>query len=154
MITLSQLTNTHRPEKKIQRVGRGMGSKRGKTCGRGHKGDKARQGYKQTYGHEGGQLPLYRKSPVRGFASGRFRSRGLAVNLAMINSLFNDGETVNLETLLQKGCGRRRTPGGLKVLGQGVLEKKVTIEARSFSKEALKKLEDKSIPFKMISAGE
>lgn len=61
MITLSQLANTHRPKKKVQRVGRGVGSKRGKTCGRGNKGDKARQGYKYRFGHEGGKF-LYIKS--------------------------------------------------------------------------------------------
>lgn len=152
MITLCQLKNTHRPVKKVQRVGRGPGSKRGKTSCRGHKGDKARSGYQRNYGREGGQLPLYRKLPVRGFANGRFRSHSLAVNLSMIEILFKEGELVTLETLQEKGFGRGRVTGGLKVLGDGELKKKVKIEAHAFSKEAQRKLESQSIPFTILSS--
>jgi large subunit ribosomal protein L15 len=147
MITLSKLKNTDRPKKKVQRVGRGMGSKRGKTCGRGIKGDKARQGYKTRDGYEGGQLPLYRKLPCRGFAQGRFRSTVFAITLGRINELFADGEVVNLETLREKGCSTRRALGGLKVLSGGELKKKVSIEAHGFSAAAKEQLEKHSIPF-------
>src|SRR6185436_4473474 len=99
MMTLSQLSNTHRPRKKVQRVGRGVGSKRGKTCCRGGKGDSARRGYKARPGHEGGQLPLYRKLPTKGFPNGRFKSEVHAINLGRLNQLFEDGAVVNLETL-------------------------------------------------------
>ncbi len=150
MITLSQLQNTHRPKRKVQRVGRGPGSKRGKTCCRGAKGDKARSGYKRHYGREGGQLPLYRKLPCRGFDSGRFRSIGVAINLSKIDSLFQDGEIVSYETLRHKGYAPRRAPGGLKILGFGEIRKKVTIEAQAFSKEAQEKLEKLAIPFKIV----
>jgi len=150
MITLSELSNTSRPVRKVQRVGRGPGSKRGKTCGRGSKGDKARCGYKQRYGYEGGQMALYRKSPVRGFPNGRFRSVHIAIDLSLIDSLYNDGETVNLQTLLEKGYGRRRVPGGLKILSSGKLQKKVSIEAHAYSAEALRKLEAQSVPCKTL----
>lgn len=150
MITLSTLTNTHRPFKKVQRVGRGAGSKRGKTCGRGVKGYKSRTGYSRRYGHEGGQLPLYRKLPCRGFANGRFGSDVYAINLSRIDQLFSDGEKVDLGTLRLKGLAPRRASGGLKILGGGELTKKVTIEAHHFSQTAREKLEKASIKFKQI----
>jgi large subunit ribosomal protein L15 len=150
MITLSQLSNTHRPKKKVQRIGRGPGSGRGKTCGRGHKGDKARCGYKQRYGEEGGQKPLYRRLPTRGFPNSRFRSEVLAVNLSMINALFDDHEVVNFQTLRKKGCAPREIRGGLKILSNGELTKKVSIEAHAFSEAAKKKLEKNGIPFKVL----
>jgi large subunit ribosomal protein L15 len=146
MITLENLTNTHRPTQKVQRVGRGPGSKRGKTCGRGNKGDKARCGYKRHYGREGGQLPLYRKLPCRGFDSAKFRSHVCAINLSLIDKLYNDGEVVNFATLREKGYAHRRELGGLKILGGGELHKKVKIEAR-VSQEAQKKLEKQGISF-------
>jgi len=151
MITLSSLANTHRPKKKIQRVGRGVGSKRGKTCCRGSKGDSARRGFKNRFGYEGGQLPLYRKLPVRGFANGRFTSEVHSVNLSLIDQLYKDGETVNLETLRAKGYAPREVGGGLKILSKGELKKKVSIEARAFSKAAIEKLEAAKISYKQIA---
>ncbi len=153
MISLSTLKNTHRPDKKVQRIGRGMGSKRGKTCGRGHKGDKARQGYKQRYGHEGGQLPLYRKLPCRGMDAGRFRSEVFAINLGRLDTYFKDGETVSLKTLQEKGIAPRRVAGGLKVLSYGDLKKKVTIEAAAYSKAAEEKLKKAGISYQQIAIG-
>ena len=150
MITLNLLKNSHRPTKNVQRVGRGVGSKRGKTCCRGAKGDKARSGYKRRYGHEGGQLPLYRKLPCRGFPGVRFQTEAVAINLSMINTLFKDGDSVNLKSLRQKGYGPRLAPGGLRILGEGELKKKVTIEAHHYSKSAREKLEKSSISFKEI----
>lgn len=150
MIALSDLRNTHRPYKKVQRVGRGMGSKRGKTCGRGVKGYKARTGYSRRYGHEGGQLPLYRKLPCRGFSNHRFTSMVFAINLGRISELFVDGEEVTLAVLQKKGIAPRRSPGGLKILGGGELTKKVAIEAHMFSQTAKEKLEKLAISFKQI----
>ncbi len=150
MITLSSLRNTHRPKKKVQRVGRGLGSKRGKTCCRGVKGDKARRGYQRRYGYEGGQLPLYRKLPIKGFVNGRFHNEVHAINLSLIEQLYKDGETVNLETLREKGYAPREIGGGLKILSSGELKKKVIIEAQAFSKQAQEKLEKAKISFKVV----
>lgn len=151
MITLNNLRNTYRPRKKVQRVGRGVGSKRGKTCCRGAKGDKARSGYKSRFGHEGGQLPLYRKLPCRGFDSKRFQSETVEINLSDIDSLFSDGEQVNLKTLRAKGYGPRSAPGGLRVLGIGELKKKVSVQANHFSKSAVEKLKKASVSFELLT---
>ena len=151
MVTLSQLKNTSRPKKKIQRVGRGIGSKRGATSGRGTKGDGSRRGYSRRFGYEGGQVPLYRKLPVRGFTRGRFAKPAFAVTLATIERNFSDGETVNGVTLLQKGLIPRRLPGGVKILATGDLTKKVKIEAHAFSAAARQKLEERSIPFQEVA---
>lgn len=153
MITLSTLQNTDRPKKKIQRVGRGVGSKRGKTSGRGHKGDKARSGYKTRLGKEGGQLPLFRKMPTRGFHHGRFRREAVGVNLGMIEETFKAGEVVNYESLRARGLVPRNIPGGIKILGQGELKKKVTIEAHRFSKTAREKLEKSGSSIKELPLG-
>lgn len=154
MITLSNLKNTHRPKKNVRRVGRGPGCKKGKTCGRGAKGDKSRSGYKRRYGQEGGQLPLYRKLPTRGFSNARFRLEVASINLALIEAHFKNGEVVNLESLQAKGLiPRRRLSGGVKILGQGELKKKVTLEAQYFSQSAKDKLEKNTISYKEIPLG-
>lgn len=151
MINLATLRNSHRPTKKVQRVGRGMASNRGKTCGRGHKGDSARCGYKRHFGNEGGQMKLYRKLPCRGFDSGRFRGFTYSINLSKINELFNDGDTVSFQTLREKGYAPRRAGGGLKILSKGEIKKKLTIEAQSFSKAAIDKLTAHKIPHKVVA---
>lgn len=150
MITLSQLQDTSRPKKKVQRVGRGIGSGRGKTSGRGEKGDGSRSGYKRRYGYEGGQVPLYRKLPIRGFTRGRFDKPSQAITLKVIEMYFNDGEVVNQETLREKGLIHRRLPAGIKILASGELTKKVTIEAHAISQGALQKLEEKKISFTLV----
>ncbi|MBM3198086.1 MAG: 50S ribosomal protein L15 [Chlamydiae bacterium] len=147
MMDLATLQNTHRPKVKIQRVGRGFGSRRGKTCGRGSKGDKARSGYKRRYGQEGGQLPLYRKIPCRGFPNGRFASKVFSLNLRDLDRWFQDGETVSFETLYAKGLVTSKYRGGIKILAAGELHKKVSIQAQGISQEAQKKLTAKGIPF-------
>lgn len=136
MITLSSLKNTTRPKQKIQRVGRGIGSGRGKTCCRGVKGDKARSGYKRRYGNEGGQMPLYKKLPIRGFSNARFRVAVRGINFSLIDRLYNDGETVNKETLLEKGILNRRNSRAFKILGGGKLKKKVKFDVPSLSEAA------------------
>ncbi len=147
---LSELKNTCRKTKKIKRVGRGTSSNGGKTSGRGHKGDKSRSGYKTRKSKEGGQLPLFQKLPGRGFPNKRFQKTVFTINLKRINEHFSEGEVVNYETLLSKGFPVRRARGGIKILSVGELEKKVTIEAHGFSKNALCKLKKGKIDFKQI----
>ncbi|QVL57971.1 MAG: 50S ribosomal protein L15 [Simkaniaceae bacterium] len=146
---LSELKNTHL-KKRTKRVGRGPGSKMGKTSCRGHKGDKSRSGYKRRGGKEGGQLPLYQKLPHRGFSNERFKVAIYEINLGRLNEHFDDGETINKETLMQKGFPMRRMKGGFKVLAGGELTKKVVIQANRFSKSAVAKLEKQGIEFKTI----
>lgn len=137
-------------KRKMKRVGRGVGSKKGKTCGRGTKGDKSRSGYKRRYGKEGGQLPLFKKLPHRGFSRARFQKKSFALNLDRLEQHFEDGEVINKETLMKKGFPLRRAVAGLKVLGKGVITKKVVVEAKSFSKKAIQKLEEKGVEFRRI----
>ena len=151
MLNLSNLRNTSRPKKKIQRVGRGIGSKRGATSGRGGKGDSARAGYRKRFGYEGGQVPLYRKLPIRGFTRGRFVKHSIALSLATLQAYYQDGETVNPTTLRDKGLIPRRLPGGVKILANGALTKKVHVEAHAFSATALAKLQEHKIPYTVLA---
>jgi len=150
MTNLAGLKNSHRRSSNVQRVGRGPGSKRGKTSNRGQKGSKARSGYKRRQPQEGGQLPLFRKLPIRGFSNSRFRKETVSINLGMIEALYKDGETVNYASLREKGVAPRLVPGGIKILGSGELKKKVTIEAERFSSSAKAKLEKSGIAFKEL----
>lgn len=120
------------------RRGRGPGSGNGKTAGKGHKGQNARSGGGVRPGFEGGQLPLYRKLPKRGFHN-KFAKEYAIINVAALNS-FENGETVNLEVLMQKGLVKKALDG-LKVLGNGDLTKKLTVEAKIFSAAAKEKIE-------------
>ena len=148
-MNLFELKNTQ-IKKRGKRVGRGPGSKKGKTCCRGHKGDKSRSGYKTRGAKEGGQLPLFQKLPHRGFSNRRFEVPVYELNLERLNAHFEDGEIINKETLMKKGFPLRRMKGGFKVLGNGVLDKKVVIEANAFSKKAIIKLEQQGIEFKTV----
>jgi large subunit ribosomal protein L15 len=150
MLSLSTLKNTSRPTKRSRRIGRGVGSKRGKNAGRGEKGDSHRQGYSKRFGYEGGQVPLYRKLPIRGFTRGAFIKATAAITLSKIEAYFNDGETVNQETLRAKGLIPRRVPGGIKILANGELTKKVKIEAHHISSAAEEKLKEKGISFTKV----
>ena len=126
-----------------------MGSKRGKTCCRGTKGAGARSGWKSRDRYEGGQLPLYRRLPVRGFSRARFQKRLDSVNLSTIELAFSDGEKVNLATLQEKGF-LKGALHGLKILGDGALTKKVEIEANAFSASAKEKLESAGITYSIV----
>jgi large subunit ribosomal protein L15 len=150
MITLESLQNTHRPRKNVQRVGRGFGSHRGKTCKRGGKGDKARSGYKRRYGREGGQLPLYRKLPCRGFTNERFKNKTYAINFNLVNKIFEDGDVVNLETLRSKGYAPRQDIFGLKILAGGELAKKVRFEATAISSSAKMYFDSNNIQYTIV----
>jgi len=120
------------------RKGRGAGSGNGKTAGKGHKGQNARSGGGVRPGFEGGQIPLYRKLPKRGFYN-QFSTKYAIVNVAALNA-FEDGATVNLEALIEKGI-IRKAYDGLKVLGNGDITKKLTVEATVFSATAKEKIE-------------
>ena len=121
------------------RKGRGPGSGNGKTAGKGHKGQNARSGGGVRPGFEGGQLPLYRKLPKRGFNNSRFASVYAIVNVSALN-VFEDGAVVDLEALLAKKIIRKANDC-LKVLGNGELTKKLTVKASVFSATAKEKIE-------------
>ena len=128
------------PEAKSRkRVGRGPGSGMGKTSTRGEKGQKARSGASISPWFEGGQSPLYRRIPKRGFNNARFRTEFATINLSDLNK-FNDGDVITPEVLKEKGIVKKQLCG-IKVLGNGTLEKKVTVKAHRFSSTAVTKIE-------------
>ena len=126
--------------KASKRVGRGPGSGMGKTSTRGQKGQKARSGVSIKPWFEGGQSPLYRRIPKRGFNNKRFTVRFAIINLDTLNR-FNDGDVVTLELLKEKGIIKKEL-SGLKVLGNGELNKKVIVKANRFSSKAVSKIEE------------
>ena len=121
-----------------KRKGRGAGSGNGKTGGRGHKGQKARSGGKVRIGFEGGQMPLARRVPKRGF-NNVYAKPLTAINLSALNA-FEDGAVVDAAALIEKGV-LSDCPYGLKVLSNGTLTKKVTVKAAAFSESAKEKIE-------------
>ncbi len=121
------------------RKGRGAGSGNGKTAGKGHKGQNARSGGGVRPGFEGGQLPLYRKLPKRGFNNARFGKAYAVVNVNSLNK-FNDGDVVDCAALLNAGIINNAFDG-VKVLGEGELTKKLTVKAAVFSASAKEKIE-------------
>jgi len=135
---LSSLKNTPGARKRRKRVGRGPGSGHGKTCGRGHKGQKSRKGHKYRLGFEGGQMPLVRRLPKRGFKNPN-RVPWQTVNIAALNR-FDEGAEVTPAELLQAGLVRANR-GGVKILGNGDMEKKLTVRADAFSATAKAKIE-------------
>ena len=129
------------PEAKVRkRVGRGPGSGIGKTSGRGENGQKSRSGASIPAWFQGGQTPLYRRVPKRGFNNARFRTEYATINLSDLNKYFNDGDEVTPEVLKEKGIIKQQLCG-VKVLGNGELEKKLTIKANRFSSSAVTKIE-------------
>jgi large subunit ribosomal protein L15 len=121
-----------------KRVGRGPGSGVGKTSGRGEKGQKSRSGYSRKSGFEGGQMPLHRRLPKRGFRNALFRKHFEVVNLDKLE-VFDVGDVVTPELLRERGIVRRRR-AGVKILGDGELTKKLTVRAHGFSKKAQEKI--------------
>ena len=136
---LHELAPAQGSVKPAWRKGRGPGSGNGKTAGKGHKGQNARSGGGVRPGFEGGQLPIYRKLPKRGFSNYKFAKNYAIVNVSDLNK-FNDGDTVNLAALMEAGVIRKPLCG-LKVLGNGELTKKITVEAAVFSASAKEKIE-------------
>ena len=123
-----------------KRVGRGPGSGLGKTSGRGQKGQKARSGGSINPVFEGGQLPLYRRIPKRGFSNAKFKTRYAVINLKDLN-VFEDGAVVTPALLKDAGIIKNQLDG-IKVLGNGKLEKKITIQASKFSTSAMEKIKE------------
>jgi len=125
---------------KKKRVGRGPGSGLGKTSGRGSKGQKSRSGYSGMRGFEGGQMPLHRRLPKRGFTN-IFKRKWAEVNLADLEKLFDAGATITPESLVERGLVRRSMRKSVVILGQGELKKSLTVNAHRFSKSAKEKIE-------------
>ncbi len=123
-----------------KRVGCGSGSGLGKTCGRGQKGQNSRSGGGVSAVFEGGQLPLYRRIPKRGFKNAMFKTEYAVINLSDLNR-FEEGTTVTPALLKETGIIKNQL-SGIKVLGNGTLEKKLTIQANKFSKTALEKINE------------
>ncbi|MFA6730029.1 MAG: 50S ribosomal protein L15 [Eubacteriales bacterium] len=136
---LHELSPTPGSNKPNFRKGRGPASGNGKTAGRGHKGQNSRSGGGVRPGFEGGQLPIYRKLPKRGFKN-RFSSHYAIVNVQSLEHYFEEGETIDAAALLGMGI-IRKTLDGIKILGQGELTKKLTVKASVFSKSAKEKIE-------------
>ena len=135
---LSELSPAEGSVRQAYRKGRGAGSGNGKTGGRGHKGQKARSGGKVRIGFEGGQMPLARRLPKRGF-NNIFAKPLSAVNVSALNR-FEDGATVNAQALLESGV-LSKCEYGVKILGNGELTKKLTVQASAFSASAKEKIE-------------
>ena len=127
--------------KSKKRVGRGPGSGMGKTSTRGENGQKSRSGASIKPWFQGGQSPLYRRIPKRGFNNARFTTRFATINLGDLNKFFNDGDVVSEEILKERGIIKKRL-SGIKILGNGNLDKKLTIKANRFTTSAVSKIEE------------
>lgn len=136
-MNLSDIRKPQGQVKKQKRVGQGMGTRRGKYSGRGAKGAKSVSGYSLMRGFEGGQMPLHRRLPKRGFKN-IFRKEFTVVNLSRLSEL--DGDTFDFETLSNLGVVKK-LQGGLKILGDGEITRPVTVTAHQFSASAKQKIE-------------
>lgn len=136
---LHQLVANEGATHRKKRLGNGGGSGLGKTCGKGQKGQKARSGGGKGAVFEGGQLPLYRRLPKRGFTNAKFKTEYAVINLSDLNR-FEDGTVVTPALLKETGL-LKNSLDGIKILGEGTLEKKLTIQANKFSSSAIEKIE-------------
>lgn len=138
-----QLHDVHQgihKNKARKRVGRGPGSGHGKTSSKGHKGHSSRQGFKQHPLMEGGQMPIIRRVPKRGFNNGAFRKDYATLNVGVLETAFESGAAVDEATLRALGLVKGRHDDGLKILGDGQLTKKLTVRAVKFSAQAAEKI--------------
>ncbi len=136
---LHELVSSEGSRQSKKRLGRGPGSGLGKTSGKGQKGQKARSGGGKGAVFEGGQLPLYRRLPKRGFTNAKFKIEYAVVNLDDLNR-FEDGTVVTPALLKENGLVKK-SYDGIKILGEGELKKKLTIQANKFSASAIEKIE-------------
>ncbi|MCL2022875.1 MAG: 50S ribosomal protein L15 [Oscillospiraceae bacterium] len=136
---LHELSPNPGSTKERKRIGRGPASGQGKTAGKGHKGQRARAGRGMRIGFEGGQMPLQRRVPKRGF-NNIFRTEYAVVNLSALEEAYENGAVVTAEDLLARRIVRKELDG-IKVLGEGELTKKLTIQLKAFSKSAKEKIE-------------
>ena len=135
---LNQLTATPGATKERKRIGRGYGAGTGKTAGKGHKGQKARAGHGQKPGFEGGQMPMQRRLPKRGF-NNIFAKEIISINVGSLNK-FEDGASVDAAALIEAGI-LKKDCDGIKILSNGTLTKKRTVKANAFSAAAKEKIE-------------
>ena len=148
------LSNLHPPDgarRKRKRIGRGDGSGTGVTAGRGHKGAKSRSGYKRKRGFEGGQMPLHRRVPKRGFHN-PFRVEYAVVNLDTLAERFDEGAEVTPELLRERRIVRK-SRALIKVLGRGDLSKKLIVKAHRFSEQASKAITAAGGQAEVLGAG-
>ena len=138
-MNIHELSPAPNSTKKARRVGRGIGSGLGKTSGRGQKGQNARSGGGVRPGFEGGQLPLFRRLPKRGFSNAKFKTEYAVINLSDLNKFENDA-VITPELLKEMGLVKNQL-SGIKVLGNGTLEKKVIVKAHKFSSVAKEEIE-------------
>ena len=127
--------------KKPKRVGRGSSSGLGTTAGKGNKGQQSRSGGKTYVGFEGGQMPLYRRIAHKGFSNYPFKKEYVCINVEQLDAKYNDGETVNKESLVAKGFIYSKKTALVKVLGNGDVKKKLTVEVDKVSESAKAKIE-------------
>lgn len=135
---LHELSPVEGSKKEVKRIGRGHGSGWGKTAGKGHKGQKARAGKGMRVGFEGGQMPLQRRIPKRGF-NNIFAKKVVAINVGTLNK-FEDGAVVDIAALTEKGIVKNSFDS-VKILSNGTITKKLTVKAHAFSKGAVAKIE-------------
>lgn len=135
---LNQLSPAPGSVREAKRIGRGHGSGQGKTAGKGHKGQKARSGRGMRAGFEGGQMPLQRRVPKRGF-NNIFAEKCATVNVSALRS-FEDGAVVDIDALKKAGIVKK-TENGVKLLGNGTLDKKLTVKVTAYSASAKEKIE-------------
>ncbi|WP_407382675.1 50S ribosomal protein L15 [Ruminococcus sp.] len=135
---LYELSPAEGSKKEAKRIGRGHGSGQGKTAGKGHKGQKARAGKGMRVGFEGGQMPLQRRIPKRGF-NNIFAKKVVAINVGTLNK-FEDGAVVDIAALTEKGIVKNSFDS-VKILSNGTITKKLTVKANAFSKGAVAKIE-------------
>jgi large subunit ribosomal protein L15 len=139
-MNLADVRSAYIPRRKRKRVGRGAGSGIGKTCGRGTKGQGSRSGAGIKPGFEGGQMPLYRRLPKRGFNNSKFRTVYAIVNVGQLEGAFDDGATVDADAIRDARLVNAKS-GPIKILGSGDLTKKFTVQADRFSGSAKRKIE-------------
>jgi large subunit ribosomal protein L15 len=149
-MNLSSLKPPAGQKKERKRIGRGMGSGHGKTSTRGSKGQRAGTGFGQKRGFEGGQMPLHRRLPKRGFTN-IFKKQYAIINLGTLEKL--EGNSFTVDSLLERGAIRNE-PDGLKVLGSGQLTRSISVEAHQFSKSALEKIQKAGGTAQVIGAAE
>lgn len=136
---LHELSPAAGSKKEVKRIGRGAGSGQGKTAGKGHKGQKARAGRGMRPGFEGGQMPLQRRVPKRGFVN-IFGKEFSIVNVSALDQSFEDGAVVDIDALIEKGLVKK-VLDGVKVLGNGEISKKLTVQVNAYSEAAKQKIE-------------
>lgn len=136
---LHELSPAAGSKKEVKRIGRGAGSGQGKTAGKGHKGQKARAGRGMSPGFEGGQMPLQRRVPKRGFVN-IFGKEFSIVNVSALDQSFEDGAVVDIDALIEKGLVKK-VLDGVKILGNGEISKKLTVQVNAYSEAAKQKIE-------------